>query len=279
MEPLISRWFAIMCFPSVGRWYSRLPRRLRCQTAARAWSRLSDTPVGDRYSDDCREIPTFRALRKGPETRGIRWIGNRLEIKGHKLQKIGYARVSSLDQNLDRQIAALRAEGCDKIFREKATGKQMRNRPELEKAIDALPTKGVLVLAEWDRATRSLMDGIAIMERVHKRGAYIKVLDRPGSISARRQAEASWRCCPAWPKKSAHVSCGAPTRAASPPSSVGAGSVANRSSTTISSRKPSTGSKPVKASGRSPRATGFTMQPSAGSRARRLAFPRRASFQ
>ena len=94
--------------------------------------------------------------------------------------KVGYARVSSLDQNLDRQIAALRAEGCDRIYREKASGKDMRNRPESAKAIDALPTKGVLVLAEWDRATRSLMDGIAIMEKVHKRDAYIKVLDRPG---------------------------------------------------------------------------------------------------
>ena len=94
--------------------------------------------------------------------------------------KIGYARVSSLDQNLDRQIATLRAEGCDKIYREKASGKDMKNRPELERAIDALPTKGVLVLAEWDRATRSLIDGIHIMERVHKRGAFIKVLDRPG---------------------------------------------------------------------------------------------------
>ena len=65
-------------------------------------------------------------------------------------------------------------EGCDRIYREKASGKDMRNRPELAKAIDALPTKGVLVLAEWDRATRSLMDGIAIMEKVHKRDAYIK---------------------------------------------------------------------------------------------------------
>src|SRR5215813_15553371 len=64
--------------------------------------------------------------------------------------KIGYARVSSLDQNLDRQVAALRAEGCNKIYREKASGKDMKNRPELAKAIDALPTKGVLVLAEWD---------------------------------------------------------------------------------------------------------------------------------
>jgi DNA invertase Pin-like site-specific DNA recombinase len=94
--------------------------------------------------------------------------------------KIGYARVSSGDQNLDRQIAALRAEGCDKIYREKALGKAMANRPELAKAIDALPTKGVRVLAEWDRATRSLMDGIHIMEKVHKRGAFITVLDRPG---------------------------------------------------------------------------------------------------
>jgi DNA invertase Pin-like site-specific DNA recombinase len=67
-----------------------------------------------------------------------------------------------------------------RIYREKASGKDMRNRPELAKAIDALPTKGVLVLAEWDRATRSLIDGIHIMERVHKRGAFIKVLDRPG---------------------------------------------------------------------------------------------------
>jgi DNA invertase Pin-like site-specific DNA recombinase len=56
-----------------------------------------------------------------------------------KMIKIGYARVSSLDQNLDRQISALRAEGCSKIYREKASGKDMRNRPELEKAIGESP--------------------------------------------------------------------------------------------------------------------------------------------
>src|SRR5262245_28816570 len=49
--------------------------------------------------------------------------------------KIGYARLSSLDQNLDRQIAALRAQSCNKIHREKVSGKEMRNRPELAKAI------------------------------------------------------------------------------------------------------------------------------------------------
>ena len=75
------------------------------------------------------------------------WIRNRREIKVGPMIKIGYARVSSIDQNLDRQIAALRVEGCEKIYREKASGKEMRNRPELSKAIDALPTKGVLVVS------------------------------------------------------------------------------------------------------------------------------------
>jgi DNA invertase Pin-like site-specific DNA recombinase len=56
------------------------------------------------------------------------------------MRKIGYARVSSVDQNLDRQIVALRAEGCDMIFREKVSGKSIRNRPQLEKAIDHLGT-------------------------------------------------------------------------------------------------------------------------------------------
>ena len=92
--------------------------------------------------------------------------------------KIGYARVSSAHQNLDRQIAALRTERCDRIFREKASGKDITNRPQLEKAIDALGTGDVLVVAEWDRATRSMSDGIHIVERIHKRGALLKVLDR-----------------------------------------------------------------------------------------------------
>lgn len=95
------------------------------------------------------------------------------------MRRIGYARVSTNHQNLDRQIAALRAEKCDVIFREKASGKTMRGRPELEKAIDALGTKDILVIAEWDRATRSMQDGVAIIQRIHDRGALLKVLDKP----------------------------------------------------------------------------------------------------
>jgi DNA invertase Pin-like site-specific DNA recombinase len=68
-------------------------------------------------------------------------------------------------QNLDRQIAALRSEGCNEIYREKASGKDIRNRPQPEKAIDQLGLGDCLVVAEWDRATRSMFDGIAIIER------------------------------------------------------------------------------------------------------------------
>src|SRR5262249_30484488 len=96
----------------------------------------------------------------------------------NSMRKIGYCRVSSSHQNLDRQIAALRAESVDTVYREKASGKSVKNRPELEKAIDQLGTGDVLVLAEWDRCTRSMTDGATIVERVHKRGASVKVLDR-----------------------------------------------------------------------------------------------------
>ncbi|RVT80656.1 recombinase family protein, partial [Rhodobacteraceae bacterium CCMM004] len=52
--------------------------------------------------------------------------------------RIGYARVSTPTQSLDRQIGALNAAGADRIFREKATAQTVKGRPQLEKAIDAL---------------------------------------------------------------------------------------------------------------------------------------------
>src|SRR5436190_22950623 len=93
------------------------------------------------------------------------------------MRLIGYARVATVHQNLARQLGALRAARCKTIFQEKASGKDVRGRPELERAIDELGAGDVLVLAEWDRATRSMMDGIAIMERVRARGAAIKAVD------------------------------------------------------------------------------------------------------
>lgn len=92
--------------------------------------------------------------------------------------KIGYARISASNQDLERQFAALRAEGCDKVFSDKASGKAIKGRPQLEKAIDALGTGHTLVVAEWNRATRSYQDGLNIVTRIAQRGAMVKVLDR-----------------------------------------------------------------------------------------------------
>jgi DNA invertase Pin-like site-specific DNA recombinase len=91
---------------------------------------------------------------------------------------VGYARVSTQAQSLDRQIAALKEANCQRIFMDKASGKSIHGRPQLEKAIAALGPGDVLVLGEWDRATRSMLDGIKIMERINDRGATIKALDR-----------------------------------------------------------------------------------------------------
>jgi DNA invertase Pin-like site-specific DNA recombinase len=92
--------------------------------------------------------------------------------------KIGYARVSTQQQNLDRQLVALKAEGCELVYAEKASGKDTHKRPELKKALAALNPDDVLVVAEWERATRSYIDGLQIMAEVGERQAMIKVLDR-----------------------------------------------------------------------------------------------------
>lgn len=92
---------------------------------------------------------------------------------------IGYARASTPQQSLDRQIAALRAVGCDKIYRENVSGQSLWNRPELEKAIDQLTTGRTLVVAEWDRATRSMFDGLEIITRISDRDGSVWALDKP----------------------------------------------------------------------------------------------------
>jgi DNA invertase Pin-like site-specific DNA recombinase len=94
------------------------------------------------------------------------------------MRKIGYARVSTSTQNVARQVQALKAEGCTAIFREHASGKSREKRPQLARAIGELREGDVFVVAEWDRATRSMMDGLSIIADVSKTGATVKVLDR-----------------------------------------------------------------------------------------------------
>lgn len=91
--------------------------------------------------------------------------------------KFGYARVSTPSQSLDRQLTALAAQSCDQVIQEKASAKDIENRPALKRLLDQLRPGDEIIFAEWDRATRSFLDGIAIMKRITDSGATLKVLD------------------------------------------------------------------------------------------------------
>ena len=97
---------------------------------------------------------------------------------GSSARRIGYARVSTKTQELDRQVRALKAERCAEIFKDTASGKSLAGRPQLRKAIDSLAPGDELVIAEWDRATRSMWDGLQILKDIIDAGAAIRVLDR-----------------------------------------------------------------------------------------------------
>ncbi|MFJ4872906.1 recombinase family protein [Streptomyces sp. NPDC088757] len=82
---------------------------------------------------------------------------------------VGYARVSTKGQLLDRQIHALTEAGCIRIFADKKSGKNAE-REELRKALDYLREGDTLVVPSLDRLGRSLQDLIAIVSGLRKRG-------------------------------------------------------------------------------------------------------------
>ena len=79
--------------------------------------------------------------------------------------KIGYARVSTQDQNLDRQLDNLRAAGCERIFNEKMTGTKS-DRPELKTMLLTLRSGDVLVIDSFSRLSRSTKDLLDLVEKL-----------------------------------------------------------------------------------------------------------------
>jgi len=84
--------------------------------------------------------------------------------------KIGYARVSTEDQNLDLQNDALTKAGCVEIYKEYASGKSTVARPELTNCLRALRAGDTLTVWRLDRLGRSLSDLVAIVNELEKRG-------------------------------------------------------------------------------------------------------------
>src|ERR1044071_3792345 len=88
---------------------------------------------------------------------------------------IGYARVSTNDQETATQVAALKAAGCERTYREKASGGRW-DRPELHRLLDQIRKDDVLVGWKLDRLSRSLRDVLTIMDRLSEAGAGFRSL-------------------------------------------------------------------------------------------------------
>jgi DNA invertase Pin-like site-specific DNA recombinase len=91
------------------------------------------------------------------------------------MMKLGYARVSTNEQDTAAQVSALKSAGCEKIFREKASGGRW-DRPELHRLLDQLRKGDVLIVARLDRLSRSLRDVLAIMEKIQEAEAGFRSL-------------------------------------------------------------------------------------------------------
>jgi DNA invertase Pin-like site-specific DNA recombinase len=88
--------------------------------------------------------------------------------------KLGYARVSTNEQDTAAQVSALESAGCEKIFREKASGGRW-DRPEL-RLLDQLRKGDILIVSRLDRLSRSLRDLLTIMERIKEAEAGFRSL-------------------------------------------------------------------------------------------------------
>jgi len=88
---------------------------------------------------------------------------------------IGYARVSTLDQNLDGQVDSLIQAGCKIVYQEKVSA--TKERPELLKALNHLKAGDVLVVKKLDRLGRSVKDLISLVEKIKVKGCHFKSLD------------------------------------------------------------------------------------------------------
>ena len=95
--------------------------------------------------------------------------------------RVGYARCSTADQNLDTQIERLKAEGCERLFTEKVSGgSSIEDRAELQACMSFVREGDELVMLRLDRLTRGgIMETLGILQDLDKRGVSYRFLDNP----------------------------------------------------------------------------------------------------
>lgn len=92
---------------------------------------------------------------------------------------VGYARVSTLDQSLEVQIAALTAAGCEKVFAEKVSG-TTANRPELKACLEFVREGDVLLVTRLDRFARSSADLHNMVRALDAKGVGFRCVEQGG---------------------------------------------------------------------------------------------------
>lgn len=103
-------------------------------------------------------------------------------------QIVGYARVSTLEQNVSRQVKALEVE-CDKIFVEKVSASKTSNRPQFQEMLRYLREGDVLQVTSADRLARSTRDLLDIVQSLKDRGVQVEFLDNPALNTDTPQGE------------------------------------------------------------------------------------------
>jgi DNA invertase Pin-like site-specific DNA recombinase len=94
------------------------------------------------------------------------------------MSMVGYARVSTLDQNLGGQLEALKAAGATQIYREKVSGVRA-DRPQLAKLMGSLRPGDIVLVTKLDRLGRSTRELLDLIERIGKAGASFRSLGDP----------------------------------------------------------------------------------------------------
>ena len=97
--------------------------------------------------------------------------------------RIGYARVSAADQNLDVQIAALEAAACTMIRTETGTGATLAGRPELGTILDFIHPGETLVVTRIDRLARSMRDLQVVVATLQDKGTHLAATEQPVDTS------------------------------------------------------------------------------------------------
>lgn len=102
-----------------------------------------------------------------------------IKTEGRKMSKVGYMRVSTKSQCLQRQLEQLEEYNVKKIFEEKVSGKNIEDREELKKLLNYIREDDEVVVISLDRLSRDNNDIDKIIQEINSKGATLTILDFP----------------------------------------------------------------------------------------------------